>query len=80
MSSTASAALAEPWKELWNGDLAVTDKIIAEGFIAHAAPLTGTPSSSMYRSTIMSRPLSSATTPGGSRSSWPARCPAPPSS
>jgi predicted ester cyclase len=42
MTSTPNAALAEPWKELWNGDLALTDKIIAEDFVAHAAPLTGT--------------------------------------
>jgi SnoaL-like polyketide cyclase len=41
MSSTPNAALAEPWKELWNGDLTLTDKIIAEDFVAHAAPLTG---------------------------------------
>jgi predicted ester cyclase len=42
MDNTPNAALAEPWKELWNGDLTVTDKIIAEDFVAHAAPLTGT--------------------------------------
>jgi hypothetical protein len=42
MSNTANAALAEPWKDLWNGDLSVTDKIIAEDFVAHAAPITGT--------------------------------------
>ena len=41
MSNTANVALAEPWKDLWNGDLSVTDKIIAEDFVAHAAPLTG---------------------------------------
>ena len=37
----ANAALAEPWKDLWNGDLSLTEKIIAEDFVAHAAPLTG---------------------------------------
>src|SRR6266513_2486916 len=42
MSSTANAALAEPWKDLWNGNLSLTEKIIAEDFVAHAAPLTGT--------------------------------------
>ena len=42
MGNPPNAALAEPWKELWNGDLALTDKIIAEDFVAHAAPLTGT--------------------------------------
>jgi hypothetical protein len=42
MSNAANAALAEPWGALWNGDLSITDKIIAEDFVAHAAPLTGT--------------------------------------
>ena len=42
MSSSANAALVGPWKDLWNGDLSVTDKIIAEDFVAHAAPITGT--------------------------------------
>jgi len=42
MSNAANAALAEPWKDLWNGDLNLTDTIIAEDFTAHAAPLTGT--------------------------------------
>ncbi len=41
MSIAANAALAEPWKDLWNGDLSLTDKIIADDFVAHAAPLTG---------------------------------------
>jgi predicted ester cyclase len=40
--SPASAALASQWKDLWNGDLAIADTIIAEDFLAHAAPLTGT--------------------------------------
>lgn len=39
---TNHTALAEPWRQLWNGDLTLTDKIIAEDFVAHAAPLTGT--------------------------------------
>ena len=42
MSNAANAALAEPWKDLWNGHLEVTGQIIAEDFVAHAAPLTGT--------------------------------------
>jgi predicted ester cyclase len=42
MSKASNAALAEPWKDLWNGHLEVTDQIIAEDFVAHAAPLTGT--------------------------------------
>jgi predicted ester cyclase len=42
MSNAANAALVDPWKDLWNGDLSVTDKIIAADFVAHAAPITGT--------------------------------------
>ena len=42
MSNPASAALVNPWKDLWNGHLGVADEIIAEDFVAHAAPLTGT--------------------------------------
>ena len=42
MPNAANAALAEPWKDLWNGDLSLTNTIIAEDFTAHAAPLTGT--------------------------------------
>jgi predicted ester cyclase len=42
MSKAANATLVEPWKDLWNGDLGLTEKIIAEDFVAHAAPLTGT--------------------------------------
>jgi hypothetical protein len=34
MSNAANAALAEPWKDLWNGDLSLTEKIIAEDFVA----------------------------------------------
>ena len=41
MSVEENAALAEPWKELWNNDLSLTEKIIAPDFVAHAAPLTG---------------------------------------
>jgi predicted ester cyclase len=36
-----NAELAEPWRQLWNGDLSITDRIIAEDFVAHAAPITG---------------------------------------
>jgi hypothetical protein len=42
MSNAANASLVEPWKDLWNGDLSQTEKIIADDFVAHAAPLTGT--------------------------------------
>jgi len=38
MDRASNAALAEPWKDLWNGNLGLTDKIIAEDFVAHAAP------------------------------------------
>ncbi|HET9080408.1 MAG TPA: hypothetical protein VFO01_07810 [Trebonia sp.] len=34
MSNAANAALAEPWKDLWNGELSLTEKIIAEDFAA----------------------------------------------
>ena len=42
MPNAANAALANPWKDLWNGDLGLADEIIADDFVAHAAPLTGT--------------------------------------
>ena len=42
MSNAAVAALAGPWKDLWNGDLGITDQLVAEDFVAHFAPLTGT--------------------------------------
>jgi predicted ester cyclase len=41
MSATANAALARPWNDLWDGDLSIADDVIAEDFVAHAAPLTG---------------------------------------
>ena len=41
MPNVANAAPATPWRDMWNGDLALTDEIIAEDFVAHAAPLTG---------------------------------------
>jgi len=40
-AATLNATLAEPWRQLWNGDLSITDTIIAEDFVAHAAPITG---------------------------------------
>jgi len=42
MGNAASAALAESWRDLWNGDLSITDKIVAEDFVAHAALIGGT--------------------------------------
>jgi SnoaL-like polyketide cyclase len=40
-AATLNAKLAEPWRQLWNGDLSITDRILAEDFVAHAAPITG---------------------------------------
>ena len=31
------------WLELWNGDLAIADEIIASGFVAHFAPAGNSP-------------------------------------
>jgi len=42
MGNADSAALAESWRDLWNGDLSITNKIIAEDFVAHAALVGGT--------------------------------------
>jgi len=42
MSNSANAALYEPWGALWNGDLSIADKIIAEDFVGHLAPMSGT--------------------------------------
>jgi hypothetical protein len=41
MSTVSNSQFANPWKDLWNGDLTITPKFIAENFVAHAAPLTG---------------------------------------
>lgn len=41
MSIKTNAALAEPWRDLWNNDLSLTDKIVAPGLVSHAAPITG---------------------------------------
>jgi predicted ester cyclase len=41
MSTVTNSQFANPWKDLWSGDLTITPKIIAEDFVAHAAPLTG---------------------------------------
>ena len=40
-AASPNAELAEPWRQLWNGDLSLTDKIISQDFVAHAAPITG---------------------------------------
>jgi len=39
--------LAEPWRLLWNGDISLTDQIIHEDWLAHAAPITGGPAGEM---------------------------------
>ena len=41
MTNTSNAAFAEPWRQLWNGDLTQLDAIVAEGFVAHAALIAG---------------------------------------
>ena len=40
-ATTRNAEVAEPWRQLWNGDVSITDRILAEDFVAHAAPITG---------------------------------------
>ena len=37
MADISNAALAEAWRQLWNGDLEQLDTIVAEGFVTHAA-------------------------------------------
>lgn len=41
METTDNKALWGPWGDLWNGDLALVERIIAPDFVAHAAPITG---------------------------------------
>lgn len=41
MTASENALLVEPWKQLWNNDLSMTERIIAPDFVAHAAPITG---------------------------------------
>jgi hypothetical protein len=47
MSIAANAALVEPWKELWNGDLSITEttadlgKVPLEPWRSRAVPVTG---------------------------------------
>jgi predicted ester cyclase len=36
-------ALVQPWLDLWNGDLSRIGAIIADDWVAHAAPVTGGP-------------------------------------
>ncbi len=37
MNKLSNTALAEPWRNLWNGDLSQLDKIVSEDFVAHAS-------------------------------------------
>jgi predicted ester cyclase len=48
MSAADHKALWEPWGDLWNGNLALTEEIIAPDFVAHAAPITGTGSDEVH--------------------------------
>ena len=46
MSSSASEqtkAIWQSWLELWNGDLAIADEIVAPDFVAHFAPVGNSP-------------------------------------
>ena len=45
---STNVALATPWKDLWNGKLELADEIIAEDFVAHAAPITGAGSDEIH--------------------------------
>ena len=38
---TSTHQIVNDWVTLWNGDLSITDRIIAADFASHAAPLTG---------------------------------------
>jgi predicted ester cyclase len=41
MSYVDYTTLWNRWSDLWNGDLALADQIIAPDFVAHFVPLTG---------------------------------------
>ena len=43
MTTRTNKALWTPWLELWNGNLAVADEIVAPGFVAHFAPVGASP-------------------------------------
>ena len=43
MPAHDSKALWESWQDLWNGNLAVAEEIIAPGFVAHLAPVGNSP-------------------------------------
>lgn len=43
MPTNDDKALCGPWQDLWNGDPAVADEIIAPVFVAHFAPAGNSP-------------------------------------
>ena len=43
MTTQTNKALWTPWLELWNGNLAVADEIVAPSFVAHFAPAGNSP-------------------------------------
>lgn len=43
MLASDNKALWRSWQDLWNGDLALADEIIAPGFVAHFAPVGNSP-------------------------------------
>lgn len=47
MTDATNVALAEPWRQLWNGDLGQLDAIIADNFVAHAVLMGGTGSDTL---------------------------------
>jgi hypothetical protein len=40
-NAAANAALWKPWGDLWNGGLGISDKLIADDFVGHLAPFSG---------------------------------------
>lgn len=43
MSTRSNEELWQSWNELWNGNLSISDEIIAPNFIAHFAPVGNSP-------------------------------------
>lgn len=43
MPDQRTTSLVDDWVALWNGDLALADRIVGEPFVSHAAPITGGP-------------------------------------